>query len=500
MTMQCIKHTLQACLMALLVGSCGGGGGSVTVASGGIGGTGISAGTISDFGSIFVNGVEFDTSNATIVVDGAEVGVGDLAATSNLAIGQFVQVTGDINVDGNSGSANRVTVKNKVKGLVTAVVKRNITAATAELLILGQTILIDGRTRLDGLSLSAITANQTLLAVSGLRDIVGTQEVIRATHIRFDGDIAGSTTAEVTGFITNLNRTAATFTIANLSVVAPTINLSSFFEGDYAEVRGTTSDGLVLTANSMKLENDFDIEDADDAELEAYVTSVSVLPFSLGGSFIMGTTTVQTNNNTEIRGGRESDIAVNVKLEVEGSLKNGLFIAEKISFGDNVEIAALITAKPDPSTLTMTFGSAGHINVIVNEQTKFSGDVGGLQINTMNDITANGSERAEIRGYLSSSGVVAVRVEVRDRNNSEDAELQGAVDSTFNPSTGLVPVLGVLIDTTTPGLKFAGADKQVLSQSAFLSAIRAGTLIDAQGTFDLTATTVVWEEIEIEEE
>ena len=48
-------------------------------AGGGIGGTGIiSSGTISAFGSIVVNGTEFDTSNAAIIVNGKERSVDDL--------------------------------------------------------------------------------------------------------------------------------------------------------------------------------------------------------------------------------------------------------------------------------------------------------------------------------------------------------------------------------------------------------------------------------------
>ena len=503
MNMQGIKQIMQACTVALLTASCGGGGGGsgqVIVDSGGIGGTGISAGTITGFGSIFVNGVEFDTSNATIIVDGVEVGVGDIATNSNLAIGQFVQVVGDINADGVSGMANRVTFKDNVEGPVTTIVRRDTTAGTAELVLLGQTILIDGRTRLDGIALSAITANQTLLEISGLRDVVGNQEVIRATYVKFIGDISGSSSAEVTGFISNLNKSTATFTINNLNVVASAIDLSDFADGNYVEVRGTTSDGLVLTATSMGIEDDFDLDDADDAELEGYVTSVGASPFVLGGSFIVGTTTVQTNVNTEIRGGLVSDIAVNVKLEIEGSLQNGLLLAEKISFGDSVEITALISAKPDATTLNMAFGAAGSVDVMVNAMTEFTGDAGGIQIDAMNDISANGNEQAEVRGYLLPNGIVAVRIKVRDRQDPEDAELQGPVGNSFTPISGVIPLLGVLIDTATPGLEFEGANNQVLSQSEFLNTIGVGTLIEAKGSFDLTGVTVTWEDIEIEEE
>jgi hypothetical protein len=80
------------CSIFLMVSFGSGGGGGMT-AGGGIGGTGvISSGTISAFGSIVVNGTEFDTSNAAIIVNGEEIGVGDETALDNLDIGRVVTV------------------------------------------------------------------------------------------------------------------------------------------------------------------------------------------------------------------------------------------------------------------------------------------------------------------------------------------------------------------------------------------------------------------------
>jgi hypothetical protein len=66
------KSLVLALLFCLLLTSCKGGGGSLT-AGGGIDGTGImSAGVVSAFGSIVVNGEEFDTSEAEIIVNGEQ--------------------------------------------------------------------------------------------------------------------------------------------------------------------------------------------------------------------------------------------------------------------------------------------------------------------------------------------------------------------------------------------------------------------------------------------
>ena len=74
-----------------------------STAGGGVGGTGISVGTITGFGSVFVNGVEFDTSGASITVDGTP------ASESDLGIGMVVAVEGAFNENGLTGKADRIT-------------------------------------------------------------------------------------------------------------------------------------------------------------------------------------------------------------------------------------------------------------------------------------------------------------------------------------------------------------------------------------------------------
>ncbi|MEE8364245.1 MAG: hypothetical protein V3R76_00530, partial [Gammaproteobacteria bacterium] len=56
---------LATLLCSALLASCGG-----SLETAGIGGTGISYGTVTDFGSIIVNGSRLDDSTATVTLDG----------------------------------------------------------------------------------------------------------------------------------------------------------------------------------------------------------------------------------------------------------------------------------------------------------------------------------------------------------------------------------------------------------------------------------------------
>ncbi|HEC28700.1 MAG TPA: hypothetical protein ENI65_03820, partial [Gammaproteobacteria bacterium] len=64
-----INRVIFLIITAVMTVSCGGGGGGGTQTAG-IGGTGVtSGGTVTGFGSIFVNGIEYNTSAATITID-----------------------------------------------------------------------------------------------------------------------------------------------------------------------------------------------------------------------------------------------------------------------------------------------------------------------------------------------------------------------------------------------------------------------------------------------
>ena len=88
-------HGLLFAVVPFLLFGCGGSGSGGT-AGGGIGGSGItvsavSVGSVASFGSIIVNDVEFDTTNAEVVVEGEVRGTGDAAVTGFLSRGMVVR-------------------------------------------------------------------------------------------------------------------------------------------------------------------------------------------------------------------------------------------------------------------------------------------------------------------------------------------------------------------------------------------------------------------------
>src|SRR5436190_612492 len=137
-----LRRILPTALLVVGLAGCNGGGGDSQVAGGGIGGTGgtatsVSFGEVTQQGSIFVNGVEFDTTNAQIIKDDA------LLQPSDMQLGMTVEVHGRID-SATKGVAYSVLIDEAVRGEVESV--DNLMSEN-KFTILGQDVLIDQSTR-----------------------------------------------------------------------------------------------------------------------------------------------------------------------------------------------------------------------------------------------------------------------------------------------------------------------------------------------------------------
>ena len=95
-----------------LLTACGGGGSSGSPPAppnNPPGPTGIvTVGPISNFGSVVVNGVRYETSNATFMIDDTP------GSESDLAVGHVITVRGTVNANGTSGTASTIFFAERV--------------------------------------------------------------------------------------------------------------------------------------------------------------------------------------------------------------------------------------------------------------------------------------------------------------------------------------------------------------------------------------------------
>src|SRR3990172_11308148 len=201
--------------MLLAVTSCGTSSGDNDYAGGGIGGTGISVGkiTAADGTSVDVNGVAFDTTNSTVIVDGVA------GNQNNLKVGMIVKVDGTFSPDGTTGVAANIEFKDILEGPVDSV-----DPASNTIIVLGQTVIVDSTTYFD--DFFDLDGNGSVDVTEFMNDIVAgnvvqvsgfvdTNGIIHASYIslKYETFEDDGSEVELKGIITNLDADAMTFMI-----------------------------------------------------------------------------------------------------------------------------------------------------------------------------------------------------------------------------------------------------------------------------------------------
>ena len=446
----------------LTVSGCGG---VDNMAGGGTGGTGISYGSVTGFGSIFVNGVEFSTSGATIRRDDMSIN------ESELRKGMIVEVQGSI-MSGTSGAATAVRVEEAVRGPVES---KTGTASAGTLVVLGQTVQVDNATLIDNNvpDFAAIAAGM-LLEVHG--------------HRRADGAIAATfierkTTPvvfEVRGTVANHNAGAQTFSIGALTVNYGTAIINdmpmpsgSNWNNLFVEVKGMicASNPVCGTLTATKVEPEgLGMADAANAEIEGFVTAlVSTSDFTVNSQ------RVRTTGSTVFSGGLQSEIAVGVKLEVEGSLAGGVLTAAKVKFEESVKLESNAIV----SGSTITLEAIPGVTVTANAFTEFKNTTA-----TATNLASLNGRNVRIRGRASgATSVIATEIEDRGSSNPNgDAILQGTVAKS-DVSNPTFIILGVTVNTSSLSLAdFRDVNDNAVGSNAFFNALSAnGGLVKAKG-------------------
>lgn len=334
---------LFALLPALLLSACVDNGG--TKLADGIGGTGIIMGRLTGFGSVHVNGVDFNTDNARFVRDGKTI-----TGLNAFNVGEIVTVTGTVNADRKSGTATEVTYSDILEGPVTK-------AATGKLLeVLGQQVTVDKHTVFHGFRKITELQTDNIVEVSGY---TGASGKILATSIKLIGtQFSDGDNLEVEGSITELNTVAQTFRINDLMVNYA----QAMFEGfTKAEINNdlyliaTTNQNIqgdVMVATTLTL-----VDDALEAdvtyEIEGFITQ-----FNSASDFEIDGFPVITNADTSYKNGNPADLYIDSFMVLTGTVNSqGILVAEEIILLDyDAEIfveANIEFIDPEEKTITL---------------------------------------------------------------------------------------------------------------------------------------------------
>jgi hypothetical protein len=163
-------------------------------------------GTVSGFGSIYVNGVHFDTTEAEVEI------AGEPADETDLAVGMVVEVSGEIKRGTKEGTAHMIRGHRVLSGVIESV--ELIGSGRKALNVLGQAVYVNEDATIIGTSFDEL-APDLGIEVSGF---VTDKGLITATYIaRQDIDISVDA-VEVEGYIDAVDSASGTFALKDLDV------------------------------------------------------------------------------------------------------------------------------------------------------------------------------------------------------------------------------------------------------------------------------------------
>ncbi len=442
-------------------------------ADGGINGGGRARGTLTAFGSIFVNGVEYDMSSALVSIDD------EPGAESGLAVGQVVTVDGFVNGDGTTGRADSVEFESDVRGSVAS-----LSATATSFVVLGQTVLVNGGTRFDSAfvpgNFSGLEVGQ-VVEVSGFRSSTG--ELV-ATHVGLEDDPDD----RVVGLVEALDSDILRFQVNDLQVdYSGAIMVDpGLANGALVEVEGLRGATGVLDARTVELEDD-DIagDDGQGASLEGIITAGL-----LSGQFAVNGQPVVVNRATRYQFGKRRDLKPNARVEAEGRFDAaGRIVASKVVFKyEDDAYAFAVVDSVEPGTRTVRLVG---LTITVDSSAKIE-DKSAQQQRPFSLRNLQPGDTVEIRGVEMRLPRSVRALELRREDADGRTRIGGRVSAIRNREFDVLD----LTVTTSSATRYRDEFDRAISAAKFF-AIAANREVKVRGTWDGTAFRAV--EVEFEE-
>lgn len=400
-------------LVILLMSGCGGGGSSST-------GSSTYSGTITGFGSVFVNGIEFETQSSSISLDDSS------ATEDDLKVGMQVTVVGSVDPGGATGTATAIIFRDELEGIV---INNSIVTGqkTGDINVMGQTVSVTLSTIIEGVATADLITQDMIVEVSGHSSGMGS---ITATRIEVKApDLATylashSEGIEVKGIIVNHDENNSKFQIGGMTVDYSAAILDDMpagsFDTLYVEVKSTSgidSGSGELIASKVELENHgvmgHDGHDNEEMEIKGLITTAID-----GNSFAVDGQVITVNEQTEYEDTAKSGLVVDVMVEVEGYYMNGEFIAEEIEVEreSSNEVSDIITAVNVTTTNTGSVTLQSGATILITSATimKDSRDDGFVPDQRFNLQSLSQGDYVEIYYYDNNGTLTANKLERED--------------------------------------------------------------------------------------
>lgn len=282
---------------------------------------------------------------------------------------------------------------------------------------------------------------------------------------------AGASTFEINGFVVDFS--------AAVLIGFPT---STPENGQRVEAKGDAlGAGGELLATEVELEESVLGDDGDEAEVEGFITLFnSIEDFEVEGIRVRATALTNYEN------GSSADLALNIKVEVEGEIDaNGVLVADDIAFRPSANLLIESLVDDVQSNSLTVLG----IRIAVDAATRFEDDSSaGLEVFGLSDISAG--DFVSIRAFDDAGTITATVLERDDFSGS--ATIVGTAENLIQPN---FEILGVTI-TTDAETEFLDADEAELTPAEFF-AEADGRTVEASG--EPNGSIINAEEVELDD-
>lgn len=306
---QAIAQVLTGLLAAVLLGGCL----VDSQSTAGIEGTGSpTIGSVTAYGSIYVNGEHISTADAEIYVNGQR------ATEQALRLGMVVEVELAVPGDGDQARARLVRYERSLRGSVDQVLEEGDLRKVVQ--VLGQAVIVYDDSYFEALSFDALTEGRAI-EVSGFVDAQGS---LVASHL----SASDRATPDRRGLVQALNRSRARFQLDDLTVDYS----DSIFEAGAADlleeglpvrVQGGELSGATLYPERVSLLSD-DRPESGHRSLEGVIGDFqSEAQFELGGQPVDA-------SGAEIEGGDAQQLQAGLRVVASGQQRDGVLQAERL--------------------------------------------------------------------------------------------------------------------------------------------------------------------------
>ena len=405
-------------------------------------------GQISGFGSIYVNGVEYETAGAMLDVDDAAA-----AGDDALAVGMVVKVEGSVNADGRTGQADAVYYDDDIEGPVQDLATDMNDPDIKTFTVMGVTVSVSSNgTNFEGEDDPSFGFDTIMegdnVEVSGEFD----GDVLIATYVEkqdaLDDEFEAKGTVDMydgdSQFVLVL-RNGATL---NVTIAAGAeIPSAGVADGQFVEIEGTIPDPVgapdAILVTKVELEDHDRIGDDDEDEVEIK----GILSYDMESeTWSVKDVALAFGDNTEYSPESLADAiadgsASGLYVEVEGQYVDEVLRVREIELEDDdlefkADVAEVVATDARDGTVTLSFGLAtGTLDVRVTPETMFVDDEA-MDHHDLNSLMMN--DKVEIKARLADDGTIyASSLHMEDDSGYE---IEGPVDAIDDLSISVLEI------------------------------------------------------------